>query len=80
MKTKVRAVRGELTLSIPPDVASSVQITRGSEVDVTVEDGKIVVRTVSIPQYSLQELLAQVTDENRHEVVDWGAPVGREIW
>jgi antitoxin MazE len=80
MKTKVRAVRGELTLPIPLDVALSMQITRGSEVDVTVEDGKIVVRPVSVQQFSLQDLLAQVTDKNRHEVVDWGPPVGREIW
>jgi hypothetical protein len=28
----------------------------------------------------LQDLLAKVTDENRHEEVDWGPPVGREAW
>lgn len=57
-----------------------MQITRGREVDVTVEDGTIVVRPLSVPQYSLQDLLAKVTDVNRHDVVDWGSPVGREIW
>jgi len=28
----------------------------------------------------LEELLEQVTDENRHPEVDTGAPVGKEKW
>jgi hypothetical protein len=27
----------------------------------------------------LEELVARITDENRHEEVDFGPPVGREI-
>jgi antitoxin MazE len=34
----------------------------------------------SQPPYSLEELLAQVTDENLHAEIDTGLPVGREIW
>jgi hypothetical protein len=30
-------------------------------------------------RYTLDELLAQITEENRHEEVDWGPPVGREF-
>ena len=28
----------------------------------------------------LDQLLAQVTDDNIHKEVDWGKPVGKEIW
>ncbi|MDQ3707609.1 MAG: helix-turn-helix domain-containing protein [Chloroflexota bacterium] len=28
----------------------------------------------------LDAMLARVTPENRHELVDWGAPVGNEVW
>jgi hypothetical protein len=31
-------------------------------------------------EYTLEELLAQVTDENWHPETDWGRPVGREAW
>ena len=31
------------------------------------------------PSETLEELLAQVTEENVHEEVDTGPPVGREI-
>ena len=32
------------------------------------------------PGYTLEDLLAQVTEDNRHEVVDFGPPVGKEVW
>jgi antitoxin component of MazEF toxin-antitoxin module len=32
------------------------------------------------PLFSLEELLAQVTDDNLHEEVETGPPVGREVW
>lgn len=31
-------------------------------------------------KYSLEEIVASITDENTHEIVDWGEPVGNEIW
>ena len=32
------------------------------------------------PGYTLEELLAQITDDNRHEEIDFGTPVGKEVW
>jgi hypothetical protein len=31
-------------------------------------------------KYSLEELLAGMTDDNRHPEFDWGKPVGKEVW
>ncbi len=31
-------------------------------------------------RYSLAELLEGFTPENRHDIVDWGPPVGKEVW
>lgn len=31
-------------------------------------------------QYALEELLARVTQVNRHGETDWGAPTGKEVW
>jgi len=30
-------------------------------------------------RYSLEELVAGITPENRHGEIDWGPPVGREL-
>jgi hypothetical protein len=29
---------------------------------------------------ALDQLVARITDENRHDETDWGPPVGREAW
>ena len=31
-------------------------------------------------EYTLDELVAQITPENRHEETDWGPRTGREAW
>jgi antitoxin component of MazEF toxin-antitoxin module len=43
--------------------------------------GKPALRKISYkPVPSLEELLRQVTPENRHPEIDWGPPVGAEEW
>ena len=32
------------------------------------------------PEETLASLLKQVTRDGRHEEVDWGPPVGKEVW
>ena len=80
MQAQFHDVRGDLTLVIPREVADSAAIKDQTHVDIAVENGAIVVRPSAQPKYSLQELLAQVTDENRHYFVNWGQPVGFEAW
>jgi len=29
---------------------------------------------------SLAQMLKRVTKENRHGEIDWGPPIGREVW
>ena len=37
-------------------------------------------QTSSTSNLSLEEMLAGITPENLHAEVDWGAPVGKEVW
>jgi antitoxin component of MazEF toxin-antitoxin module len=39
-----------------------------------------VIAPVESSAYRLEELLAQITADNQHEELDWGAPVGQETW
>lgn len=32
------------------------------------------------PKYTLEELCAGITPENIQREIDWGPPVGKEIW
>ncbi len=32
------------------------------------------------PKYTLAEFVAKITPENRYESIDFGPPVGKEVW
>lgn len=79
MRVAVRKWGNSLALRIPKALAEDSRIGSGSEVELTLERGRLVVTTVP-PTVTLDTLLAAVTDENRHGVVPTGLPVGREAW
>jgi antitoxin MazE len=68
-----------LAVRIPKALAEQTDLREGSEVELRVIDGALTVRPRA-PSYDLEELLAQITPENRHDEVDWGEPQGKEAW
>lgn len=41
--------------------------------------GRIVIEPASKPEYKLDELVAGITSRNRHEPVEFGEPLGKEL-
>ena len=68
-----------LALRIPKSVADKVDLKEGSSVSVTVSDGNIVI-TPTAKKYTLDELLEGTRPEDFGSEIDWGEPVGVEIW
>ena len=79
MTTQVGKWGNSLAVRIPGSYAKDLDLGEGMELDVTVVDGALLLRPRR-REYSLEELLAQITPENIHEETDWGKPVGRESW
>ena len=80
MKTRVQQFDGGLAVPIPAGVAAQSGLSHDCEVDVTVEDGAVIARPVVKPRFTLEELLRQITDENRHPETDTGPAMGQEVW
>lgn len=80
MQTRVQKWGNSLAIRIPKMLAREALLDEHSPLDLTLVDGKIVLTLLPSPVPSLEELLARVTDENRHGEVDTGPPVGREGW
>jgi antitoxin MazE len=80
VKSKVRTWGNSLAVRIPKVMAAEVGVSEDSSVDLTVEDGTIVIRPAAHYREKLVSLLAHVTPENLHDEVDWGRPRGREAW
>jgi antitoxin MazE len=80
VNSRVQKWGNSLALRIPHAFAVEVGLAENSEVELSMEDGRLVVQPVVRMKYDLAELLSKVTPQNRHAEVDWGAPVGKEAW
>lgn len=80
MQTKIQRWGNSLGLRIPKSFAAEAHVEAGSTVDLSVEDGRLVVRAVDERRYDLKTLVAGINARNVHESVDWGEPQGREAW
>ena len=59
---------------------ASAALGVGQLVDVREEGGRIVIEPVRAPAYELDELLDRMTPETFPDEVDFGPPVGGEVW
>jgi antitoxin MazE len=80
MKTAVQRWGNSLALRIPSAFAAETRIRNGSEVELSLKGGALVVRPVRRSRLALNDLLKKVTPSNRHEEVSTGASVGQESW
>ena len=80
MRATIKKLANSLAICVPDEMAEAIGLEVGSEVEVRVVNGCLKVYPPGTPRYTLEELVAQITPENRHEEVDWGPPVGKEVW
>lgn len=78
----LRKVGGSVMLAVPPTVLEALKLRAGAKVDLTVDDGRLVIEPQPRPRYTLGELLAQgVAARISAEDGKWldTPPVGREL-
>jgi antitoxin MazE len=80
MLTKIQKWGNSLALRIPKAFAIDAQLENNSVVEVSLVDGQIVIKPVTRPQWSLEQLLAGVNSDNLHREVNTGDATGNEIW
>ena len=80
MKTRVRKWGNSLALRIPKSFAVEARLTEDTPVEWSLVDGKLIIQPIAQSQFTLDELLQGVTDENLHGEWDTGLAVGREAW
>jgi antitoxin ChpS len=85
VRSTLKRAGGSLTMVVPASARDALNLEEGQEMDISVEDGKMVVAAVSTkPRYTLSELLAQcdpdATMSDKTKAWSEAAPVGREIW
>ena len=82
MLTKIQKWGNSQGLRFTKALLEEAQINVGDEVQVSVQKGRIVVEpaTKVRGRYDLEALVSKMPKGYRAEELDWGPPVGREVW
>ena len=82
MVTKIQRWGNSQGLRLAKQVLEDACISVGDDVDVTARDGMIVIAPVRRVRgkQSLQELVSRIPSNYKTREIDWGEPVGREVW
>ncbi len=80
MRGTVKKWGNSAAIRIPASVLEAAAVQLEQAVEIREEQGRIVIEALHPDHYDLATLVAGITDENRHEPVEMGLPVGRETW
>lgn len=76
MEVKAQMWGNSLAIRLPKSLATDCGIKTGESLDVTADNGRLVIRKHGP---TLDELLAGITPDNLHAEVSFGPAVGKEL-
>ena len=68
-----------MAVRIPRPFAEEIRLEENTAVDLTIKSGKLVIVPAE-PALTLESLVEQITDDNRHDEIETGKRVGNEVW
>ena len=78
MEAVVKKWGNSLGIRIPTHIARGLSIKDGSFVDINNKGKEIIIRPIK--KNKLSEMLSLINEQNLHEEIDTGDPVGNEVW
>ena len=82
MLAKIQKWGNSQGLRLAKYILEEVQIEVGDEVNLSVKSGAIVVTPAKKirGRYKLEELVTEIPENYQNSKVEWGKPVGKEVW
>ncbi len=77
MESRLAKWGNSLGVRIPKSFAQQIGLKEGSPIEIHIKGNSIILTQVA---FVLEDLLAQVTDDNLHSEVKSGERVGKELW
>ncbi len=79
MKVAVSKWGNSASVRIPAPFMEALQLKLRDQVEVSIENGRVIIEPIrETDEFDLQVLIAQLTPENLHGEIDFGAPQGNE--
>ena len=84
MKVRFLKWGNSLALRVPKAFAQALGASVGKAANMEVRDGKLIVELAKPNRrrrrYTLEQLVAGISPENRHRELEWGPRIGNEVW
>jgi antitoxin MazE len=80
MRSRILKWGNSLAVRIPKAFADEIRVGQGSSIQMMVENGSLMIVPEREPEWTLEALLAGITEENLHSPWETGAPEGEENW
>jgi antitoxin MazE len=80
MQARVQKWGNSLAVRIPKSFAALSHLGQNTLVEMSVEDGKIILFPIPHPEITLAQLLENVSTENLHRETETDGAVGQEAW
>jgi antitoxin MazE len=80
MRSKVQKWGNSLALRIPKPYAEEAGLRPETPVELSLQEGKIVVARADALEFTLEDLTKGITPRNLHREFSTGAAVGDEAW
>ena len=82
MLAKIQKWGNSQGLRLAKNLLADAQLGVGDEVDISVKDGIMIVTPAKRirGRHNLKDLVARIPENYQSSEVDWGEPVGKEVW
>lgn len=80
MKVTVKKWGNSAAVRIPAAAMEIARLELEQAVDVRAEAGRLVIEPIKKKDYDIRKLVKRINRKNCHAFVDFGKPVGHEVW
>ena len=80
MLVQVKKWGNSASVRIPSALMASAHLQLDQIVEIREDGGRLVIEPVVVPAYDLDKMLSDMTPDTFHDDVDFGAPLGDEVW
>lgn len=80
MRATIRKWGNSASVRIPAAILKAAKLTLDEPVEVREQSGVIVIEPIGRREYDIDELVKKIKPKNLHGEIDFGRPVGNEVW
>src|SRR5690554_1825313 len=81
MTTKIQKWGNSQGIRLPKYLLESIDWKDNEQINIKTEEGKIILeKTIKEKRKNIKELFAEFDDQYTPIDIDWGKPIGKEIW